>query len=548
MAQGLKKGSTLQGATYRIEEVLGQGTFGITYLATMKEKVSGRLGMMEVDVKVAIKEFFMSDVNGRKADGSTVEGSTGNVFTNYRKRFRKEAENLAHLSHPNIVQVFDVFDENNTSYYAMRFIDGESLDSYIEAKGCLSENEAIAITTEIGRALDYMHSRKMLHLDIKPNNIMRDPDGHHHLIDFGLSKQFSDNGAPETSTSIGLGTPGYAPLEQSSFKQDGSFPATLDIYALGASMYKMLTGKRPSEASILLNEGFPTEELRKAGVSEKTISILQKAMMPGYRNRYQSVREFLKDLDIKERRSSMQGDERTLFEANEDTLIKSGNNEKEAPKVPPVPEPRKPDLPKDEKKPASNKSGLSTALLTIIIIGVAVLVGWLIWKGINSGGSNQSYYDEDTVVVEEAVPVEYYEDLDAVDSVVGEMEAVEAYTDAEENFRQIARSLVTSDYKVYFHGDFNDGKKNYPIELTFDCNQNYLPTSCLYQNVDYKAKVKMKINFIGERMILSGNAGGCDFTISLEPYDDGNWRGTAKNCETKLEAEVWPVAVVEAVE
>ena len=531
MAQGLKKGATLQGGTYRIEEVLGQGTFGITYLATMKEKVKGRLGMMDVDVKVAIKEFFMSDVNGRKADGSTVEGSTGNVFTNYRKRFRKEAENLAHLSHPNIVQVFDVFDENNTSYYAMRYIDGESLDSYIEAKGCLSENEAIAITTEIGRALDYMHSRKMLHLDIKPNNIMRDPDGHHHLIDFGLSKQFSDNGAPETSTSIGLGTPGYAPLEQSSFKQDGSFPATLDIYALGASMFKMLTGKRPPEASILLNEGFPSEELRRAGVSERTISTLQKAMMPGYRNRYQSVSEFLKDLDKNEGHSSIQEDERTVFDADGDTLIKPGNNEKETPTVPSVAEQRNPEIAKDVEKPVKKKSGLSAVLLTIIIIGVAGLVGWLVWKGINSGDSGYSdtYYSEDSVAVEEAVPVEIVDTYEP--------------TGAEENFKQIARSLASSDYKVYFYGNFTDGKKDYPIELTFDCNQNYLPTGCLYQNIDYKAKVKMKVNFLGDKMILSGNAGGCDFTISLKCYEDSYWRGSAKNCETKLEAEVWPVEV-----
>ena len=171
---------------------------------------------MNVEAQVAIKEFFMSEVNSRRSDGSSVEGSSGSVFANYRKKFKKEAENLSKLSLSNIVKVVDVFDENNTTYYVMEFIEGKNLDDYIKQKGSLPEPEAISIIKEVGNALEYMHSRKMLHLDIKPKNIMRKPDGTIYLIDFGLSKQFTDNGEPESSTSIGLGTPGYAPIEQSS--------------------------------------------------------------------------------------------------------------------------------------------------------------------------------------------------------------------------------------------------------------------------------------------------------------------------------------------
>lgn len=243
MAQhGLKPGALLKGATYRIEKVLGQGSFGITYLATAKFTTQGNLGKMDVEAKVAIKEFFMSEVNGRSEDGSTVEGSTGSVFSNYRKKFKKEAENLSKLEHPGIVKVFDVFDENNTTYYVMEFLEGENLDDYIRQCGFIEESEAIGIITEIGDALSYMHSKKMLHLDIKPKNIMRKTDGRNYLIDFGLSKQFTDDGEPESSTSIGLGTPGYAPIEQTGYKGEGEFPATLDVYALGATLYKMLTG------------------------------------------------------------------------------------------------------------------------------------------------------------------------------------------------------------------------------------------------------------------------------------------------------------------
>lgn len=287
MGEDLKRETNLQNGTYRIEEVLGQGSFGITYLAVH----------VRLKKKVAIKEFFMSEVNRRGADGTYVEGSTGGVFTDYRRKFRKEAENLANLRHANIVNVSDIFDENGTTYYVMDFIEGTNLDRYINDNGHLSENEAIAITLEVGKALEYLHSKRLLHLDIKPSNIMRGSDGRYYLIDFGLSKQFSKNGKPEETTSIGLGTPGYAPIEQSSYKQDGMFPATLDVYALGATLYKMLTGHRPPEATDVLNEGFPVNEVDQAAVSESTIEILRKAMMPSYKRRYQSIRDFLQDLN-----------------------------------------------------------------------------------------------------------------------------------------------------------------------------------------------------------------------------------------------------------
>lgn len=297
MPHGLNKGATLQKGTYRIEKVLGQGSFGITYLATAKFTTQGSLGKMDVEAKVAIKEFFMSEVNGRHEDGSTVEGSTGSVFSNYRKKFKKEAENLAKLEHPNIVKVFDVFDENNTTYYVMEFLEGQNLDDYIKDAGYIVEEEAIKIVSEIGSALSYMHSKNMLHLDIKPKNIMRKSDGKDYLIDFGLSKQFTEDGEPESSTSIGLGTPGYAPIEQSGYKQEGSFPATLDVYALGATLYKMLTGKRPPEATYILNEGFPEYELNSKGVSKTTQTVLTKAMAPIKKQRYQSIKSFIKGFE-----------------------------------------------------------------------------------------------------------------------------------------------------------------------------------------------------------------------------------------------------------
>lgn len=285
----LKQGSTLQNGKYEITKVLGSGNFGITYLASTRIAVNGQLGQMNVTVNVAIKEFYMKDLNNRTSDGTTVEGTQNTLVKNYRQKFRKEAENLAKLNHPNIVKVIEVFDENNTTYYVMEYIEGGSLDDYIKQKGHLSEDEALKCTIEIGSALSYMHKNRMIHLDLKPKNVMRNQNGTLFLIDFGLSKQYDENGEPESSTSIGLGTPGYAPIEQAHYKKDGSLPVTLDIYALGATLFKMLTGKTPPEASYILNEGLPLSLLNQIGISADVISVVERAMSPMKRERYQTV-------------------------------------------------------------------------------------------------------------------------------------------------------------------------------------------------------------------------------------------------------------------
>ena len=289
--------TTLRGGKYRILRPLGHGSFGVTYLATAKFVVKGTLGEMETEVKVAVKEFFMGDINTRAADGSSVEGSGGSVFANYRKKFRREAENLSKLNHPNIVKVLDVFDENNTTYYVMQYIEGMNLNDYIQKKGRLNETEALGIVKDMGKALSYMHRNRMLHLDIKPKNVMIENDGKAILIDFGLAKQYTANGDPESSTSIGMGTPGYAPIEQANYHQDGTFPVTLDIYAFGATIYKMLTGQTPPHASDLLEDGFPETMFRSLGVSEHIIGCVKKAMGPTKKSRYQTVDGMVRDIE-----------------------------------------------------------------------------------------------------------------------------------------------------------------------------------------------------------------------------------------------------------
>ncbi len=280
---------------YRIEKVLGQGTFGITYLARIE--LQGGLGNLESSIHVTIKEFFMKEISGR--DGTSVTSSAsskGGLFYEYKEKFAREAKNLSKLKHPNIVNVMEFFEANNTCYYVMEYLSGGDLDSLIEYHGKLSEADVLKYTRQIAEALSFMHKNKMLHLDLKPKNVMLNANGDAVLIDFGLSKQYDKSGEPESSTTVGRGTPGYAPLEQANYQDGHGFPVTMDVYALGATMYKMLTGKRAPEASVILNEGFPLDSFNCANCSKSTLDCIIKAMEPLKRNRYNSIDTFLQAL------------------------------------------------------------------------------------------------------------------------------------------------------------------------------------------------------------------------------------------------------------
>lgn len=292
----LAPGTLLQGETYRyrIDGVLGSGSFGVTYLATGFVKVAGPLGEIETEVRVAIKEFFMQEVSTRDATGSISESSDSGLVHKYAQKFRTEARNLSRMSHPNIVKVLDFIDANNTCYYVMEHIDGTSLDEYVCSRGGLPESEVVACIRAIGNALAYMHDCKMLHLDLKPKNVMRRAsDGNLLLIDFGLSKQYDDSGEPESSTAVGLGTPGYAPLEQANDQNSRDFSPTLDVYALGATLFKVLTARTPPKSSDVLNDGLPLRMLEERGVSRPVIEAVKKAMEPRRKDRVPTVRDFL---------------------------------------------------------------------------------------------------------------------------------------------------------------------------------------------------------------------------------------------------------------
>ena len=291
--QSLKINSTLQGGKYKIIAMLGQGGFGITYLAenTM------------LDGKVAIKEFFFKDYCNRDEETSHVTIPTeGNreIVERFKTKFIKEARTIFKLNHPNIVRILDIFEENGTAYYVMDYIEGESLNDLVKRRGAIPEAEAIGYIREAGSALTYIHGKNLNHLDIKPGNLMKRKDnGKVQVIDFGVSKQYDSTTGNQTSTTpVGI-SHGYAPIEQ--YQKNGvqSFSPQSDVYALAATLYKLLTGITPPEAMIVQEDGLPVEDLRAKGVSGRVINAIDAAMQMR-RKRTQSVAEFLRNLESKD--------------------------------------------------------------------------------------------------------------------------------------------------------------------------------------------------------------------------------------------------------
>ena len=294
--EALPKGTMLNGKySYLIEEPLGQGSFGITYRARVI--LNGEFGSLETQGYVAIKEFFMKDLNGRK-EYTLSTGSDSALFCSYLEKFRKEAVNLSNLHHPGIVKVTESFTSNSTSYYVMEYISGGTLDEEIHRVGKFCFEQAYPLIADICDALGYMHEQGMLHLDLKPSNVMLDSQKHPKLIDFGLSKHYNEGGEVETTTSIGLGTPGYAPIEQIGMSSKNSLCTTMDVYALGGILFKMLTGLTPPPAIEFINHQQKLREfLKTAGIKECIITLLEHCMHPFKDQRIQSISHFKKELD-----------------------------------------------------------------------------------------------------------------------------------------------------------------------------------------------------------------------------------------------------------
>lgn len=410
--QQLKVGSSLQGGKYKIEKVLGQGGFGITYLATQEL----------LNRKVAIKEFFYKEYCERDEATSHVTFGTSfnrELVERFMEKFIKEARTISTLNHPHIIRIYDIFKENNTAYYVMEYIEGMSLAEMVKQQGALSENVAVDYIKQAASALEFVHQHSINHLDVKPANIMvRKEDNQAVLIDFGLSKQYDASGEQTSTTPVGI-SHGYAPMEQYNVGGVGTFSPQTDIYALGATLYKLVTGNTPPQAIEIFNDGLP--EL-PSNVSFQIREVIKKSLQPKKTERYNSIKDFVQQLDRKE--------ESVLCDKEETILVQAPNPPKQT----------EPILTSNESEKTSNYS-------IALICSFVLLVGIIAW-GISVFTKDESSQMKNSAMV--AVEMEQQRINDSI-AIVRQQEAEKRKKDSIEAVlveqARIAEALKTEEDK-----------------------------------------------------------------------------------------------------
>lgn len=317
----LRVGTILHG-TYRVDGYLASGGFGNTYVATN----------IQFGERYAIKEFFLKGVTERDENTTTISVSNQEnaaTFEAQRDKFKKEAVRLRKLSSPHIVCVHDLFEENGTAYYVMDFVDGENLRDYLKKIGHpLDEATVWQVFDQVLDALEVVHSHGLFHLDLKPANLMMDQQGGVRLIDFGASKQMKAGSGATTSTAVSY-TNGYAPREQMEQALDKFGPWT-DFYALGATLYFLLTDQKPPLPSDIDDD--MTDDKHEAlampdSISDRLRRMVLWLMATDRRKRPQSVAEIRRVLSQKpeekpaDAAKGEEGDDVTVV------LPKSGQNQ-----------------------------------------------------------------------------------------------------------------------------------------------------------------------------------------------------------------------------
>lgn len=284
----LSCGKTLRHDRYRIINYISHGGFGNTYLA---EDLS-------INKYIAIKELFLRDICTRQTVTENVQVSietNKTTFDNLKRKFIKEAKRIQSFDCPNIIKVYDCFEENGTAYYTMDYIPGESLAAVVKEKGRLEEATLRGLLPDLLTALKLVHHEKVWHLDIKPANLMLRNNSSLILIDFGASKQFEDKeGMTVTSSSAIFYTSGYAPPEQVG-NNTKNIGAWTDIYALGATLYNLLTGEKPPQADEILSEGLPPFP---PIVSQQMANAITTMMQPNRNARPQTIDEVEQLLEL----------------------------------------------------------------------------------------------------------------------------------------------------------------------------------------------------------------------------------------------------------
>ena len=285
-------------SVYTIEKVLGQGGFGITYLASMTIKI----GHTPHKILFAIKEFFVKGQCWRESSNPQMKYSPAakTEIDECKKDFVDEANRLNKIcsENINIVNVNEVFEANDTAYYVMEYLSGDSLrDKILKNKGPFSETDALSMIIPIAESVEYLHDQyKLLHCDISPDNIMLRDNGDGYLtpvlIDFGESLHFNSKGELTTTHNAIGAKEGYAPQEQ--YRGVTSFDPQIDVYALAATLFYLLTGHRPI-SSFDITKDYIEREFPSALSSDVRRAILH-GMEKEKANRTASVTDFINEL------------------------------------------------------------------------------------------------------------------------------------------------------------------------------------------------------------------------------------------------------------
>ncbi len=310
---------------YIIEKDLGAGSFGITYLA--KHTILG--------TKVVIKEFFPKEYVFRESGSSLTphSDSSKSDYEHFLKKFIAEAQILHSIKHPNVVGVFDIFQANKTAYYFMDYIDGVSLKEYIKQNAPLSVDKTKEIIKSLLEGLKAVHDKNYIHRDIAPDNIFITKDGIPMLIDFGTAKNIARQSG---SSSIPLIKRGYSPPEL--YFSDSIHTKTVDIYAIGATIFTMLTTQTPLESThrqsfVMNRKSDPFEsEFKKLEKKEtqELISIIKKAMSLIAEDRYQSVEALQEALFLEKKVIDEDTDEEKIKQRQKEQKEKEDLEKKKA--------------------------------------------------------------------------------------------------------------------------------------------------------------------------------------------------------------------------
>ena len=387
----LPVGTMLHGR-YRIERYLASGGFGNTYMA--KDTVFNDW--------VAIKEFFMRSVSSRDTQSLTVSVSNRASFDSQMRKFRVEAVRVRKLKNDHIVRVFDLFDEFGTSYYVMDYVEGQSLSALLKQRGKpFDEADVRNFLDQVLDALAETHRHSIWHLDIKPGNLMMNADGTLQLIDFGASKLIDSSGDHNTS-SIMAYTRGYAPIEQIE-QRINAIGAHTDFYALGATLYNLITGLTPPERSMIDDYGDDAFQY-PAATSPAMRSLIRYMMQPTRRYRPQNIQQLRQFIATNNLGPTDQIAAPPASAIDDVTLVSPP-----APQPAPVPKPKPEPKPEpkpvqtaaqpvfEPKAPQDGEGKSSSTRWAVIIPALLVLLGYKLMNG------DQEPAPQDTISVQPAM-------------------------------------------------------------------------------------------------------------------------------------------------